>query len=898
MKPFALFLTSALLLAVLAACSGGTDYDPYPDGDDTTDGDADRDAPENPVDGDIDGDGNGDADENSDGDRDTDGDEEEHPDCLDRDPCTVDYRNANDECVHDPYCTASNKTVCTAENDAPVCHCDSGYTETGDGDCVKEADHGRTCADPIVLDVFGGNVSGDTTGSGNDDEGSCNDETDEELVYVFELEEARTVIFHATGFDTILYVRADCDDAGTELACSDDEGGNLTARIEREFPAGSYFLFVDGFHGLHGEFELSIEVRCAEGQLTDPGTGDCVDDPCKPNPCLTEGQRTCEPLLPDAYECLCSDGWIPKTEGDGCIPDPQNAGESCADPVELLAGEGSVTGSTANAQDNGEGSCSSDRNDGPDRVYRFTLTAQTRVNFLMTGYDTLLHLRSDCADSRSELVCNDDAVERSAQIIEVLDPGTYFLFADSYSDGGAYELHYSFRENPCGPETCPGDPVCEPSVNWEDYACVCPDGTIAYGEQCVDDPCAPNPCQETNKNRCEPLLPADFACSCNPGYIDEGNGTCIVDPNANDWSFMVYMNADNNLEEDGFLDLEEMAAAGSTPNVHIVALFDTYTADGGRARKIYVTGDGFTTLEDMGEQDMSDWHTLADFGVWAVQTYPARKRALILWNHGEGWSRRSASPDEDPLFKGFSNDDHGSSYEQISIAEGDYAQALTAITDAAGGKLDLVGFDACLMGTWEVAEATAPFADYLVASEETIPLSGWSYDDFLVPLVNDPDMTAEQLAVSIVDTYHDEKTDNSTLSAIDLGQISGLTRMLSNLANTLMDHDDLYADIEEIRDDTQNFSWMDTTRDIGDFAARLQNMPGAPADLLQAGQSLLTQYGQTVVHSRNQNDYPGATGLRIYFPAHHSDFRVLYQSEGAVWSARSTWDEFLIDFTR
>jgi len=43
-------------------------------------------------------------------------------------------------------------------------------------------------------------------------------------------------------------------------------------------------------------------------------------------------------------------------------------------------------------------------------------------------------------------------------------------------------------------------------------------------------------------------------------------------------------------------------------------------------------------VESVGEVDMGDPQTLIDFVTWAVQKYPAQKYALILSDHGGGWT--------------------------------------------------------------------------------------------------------------------------------------------------------------------------------------------------------------------------------------------------------------------
>jgi hypothetical protein len=296
----------------------------------------------------------------------------------------------------------------------------------------------------------------------------------------------------------------------------------------------------------------------------------------------------------------------------------------------------------------------------------------------------------------------------------------------------------------------------------------------------------------------------------------------------------------------------------------------------------------------MGEIDMGSWQTLADFGVWAVQSYPARHYALVLWDHGDGW--KQAHP-ASPLVKAFSLDDHGSG-DGISISNGDYARALGAITNALGDKLDLVGFDACLMGMWEVAEATAPYAHVLVASEETIPLSGWSYDEFLGSLIATPSITAPALGISIVDTYHAASSENSTLAVSDLDTTPALHQQMSAFADALRADPALYGKIEIARAASQSFAWIDDDRDLRDFAERVSSISGASPALVAASQALITQLDLTILHSQAQSSHPDAHGLSLYLPARGSQMDTAYTNTGAVWSQSTTWDEFLASFVQ
>src|SRR6516164_6864104 len=88
-----------------------------------------------------------------------------------------------------------------------------------------------------------------------------------------------------------------------------------------------------------------------------------------------------------------------------------------------------------------------------------------------------------------------------------------------------------------------------------------------------------------------------------------------------EWTLMMYMDADNDLEAAQMDDLKEMLAAGSSENVNIVVLADRHGGADGRkysnapvanlkawttAKLLYVKHNELEELADWGEVDMGD----------------------------------------------------------------------------------------------------------------------------------------------------------------------------------------------------------------------------------------------------------------------------------------------------
>jgi hypothetical protein len=107
-----------------------------------------------------------------------------------------------------------------------------------------------------------------------------------------------------------------------------------------------------------------------------------------------------------------------------------------------------------------------------------------------------------------------------------------------------------------------------------------------------------------------------------------------------------------------------------------------------------------------------------------------------------------------------------------------------------GQKLDLIGFDACLMSMIEVAYQVQHACRWMVASQEDEPGSGWPYGPILAALAADPAAPAETLARIIVDAYADYHAEDPTCtaitqSAVRLPQLPRLVTHVDRLADRL-----------------------------------------------------------------------------------------------------------------
>ncbi len=367
-----------------------------------------------------------------------------------------------------------------------------------------------------------------------------------------------------------------------------------------------------------------------------------------------------------------------------------------------------------------------------------------------------------------------------------------------------------------------------------------------------------------------------------------------------EWTIMVFGNGKNDLEPFLLKDLNEMEKIGSTDKVNIVVeagRIDGYDATDGDwkgVRRYRMTKDTDTTkvtskvVQDLGQVDMGSYQSVIDFAKWAKTAYPAKKYMLILWNHGSGWekSRRLAG-----VAKGISYDEQSGNH----INTPQMGLILKAL-----GKTDVIGTDACLMQMAEVDYEIKDSVDYIVASEETEPGDGYTYDLFLGPVVAKPTMTAMEVGKAAVNGYGDHYDSieqgytQSLVKASAVGQLQPVTDAFT---------DALIASGEKAlaktsRDAAINFA-MDENRDLYDFT-RLVVEGSKNADVKAKGQALMSYITtQLVLLSRAHDDKGGywsgpkaytiTKGIAAYFP--NSSLANGYAD--LAWAKASKWDEFV-----
>ncbi|MGV3759242.1 MAG: clostripain-related cysteine peptidase [Actinomycetota bacterium] len=376
-----------------------------------------------------------------------------------------------------------------------------------------------------------------------------------------------------------------------------------------------------------------------------------------------------------------------------------------------------------------------------------------------------------------------------------------------------------------------------------------------------------------------------------------------------EWTVMVYLDGDNNLETQAIIDLQEMADAAG-PRTSFLVLIDRAAKDYSSglledgdvvglpafsdAKLLHVTGGGVEVLEEGTEIDLMDPQTLAWFVWYGLTEFPAEKSALVMWDHGGG-----------PLIP-FGEDEDSNPDGPAWLDTAELQQAIGSGLQSAGvDELDLLAFDTCLNSTVEIARAIAPYADVMVASEELVNGHGLDYGAFSI--LEEGDVDAVELGTRLADDFATHAVETPyplggevdyTMSVIDLDAMQAVDASLGQLVDAFEANPDAAISLLQARQGAIEFGVVGTEPennyqfvDLGDVLARLPD--SLPSQVLVARNNLYAAIDAAVLHNINGPYHEGARGLAVYLPSRAEHYSRLYDEHADPTGWRTFLQELL-----
>ncbi len=339
-------------------------------------------------------------------------------------------------------------------------------------------------------------------------------------------------------------------------------------------------------------------------------------------------------------------------------------------------------------------------------------------------------------------------------------------------------------------------------------------------------------------------------------------------PELKDWTVLVYSVSDNNLYRYMQADLDEAERIGSTAEMNLLTE-TSHQPKGGNVVRMKLETDATPGLkspviQDLGaSHDMAKPQSLADSIAWAMKEYPSKHFMLICSDHGGGW-------------KGAHHSESTDSWMNAT----DLEESFRLAQEQTGRKIDVLGFDECLMASTEIAHQLQPYADYMVASEETEGGAGWQYDQALggektsnsnsrvlsgkvlnyaaAALRSRENLTPESMAKGIVQMAEGHQRDLGTMSAINLNKMPAVSAAVDNFAGVVLDSKLTRADFQSVAQQAQKFS------DFADMS-HFTSLAGAKfgGKVAEASAQIEAALAEAVVSNQHSTSYPNARGLNI-----------------------------------
>ena len=351
------------------------------------------------------------------------------------------------------------------------------------------------------------------------------------------------------------------------------------------------------------------------------------------------------------------------------------------------------------------------------------------------------------------------------------------------------------------------------------------------------------------------------------------------------WTFMVYLDADNSLDYFGPINLQQMSD-GLAPgaSVNVVVLMDRLNLP---AYTYEVTHEEAEIVQSLGEVDMGSLETLTSFVTFVMQNYPATYYFLDMWDHGGGY--RGVCWDE-------SSGNHLSPHDvETAVASAESIE-----------RVQVVGFDACLMGMVEVCYELKDVTDVVVGSEMLTPGYGWPYRQLMAYLSEhptvDPYAFSSELVKEYVATYPYYTVQ---LSAIDEASMVDFVESLDSFADALKADVAAYQEIiAGARSKAQQKFILGTNGvyyfiDVHKFAY-LVGQRSHDANIEALSEDLMSKLDAAVfadAHTVKLGNLDAKQfGLTIYFPPNAQAYSTKYQTYIPCFVTETSWLSFLMTY--
>lgn len=283
--------------------------------------------------------------------------------------------------------------------------------------------------------------------------------------------------------------------------------------------------------------------------------------------------------------------------------------------------------------------------------------------------------------------------------------------------------------------------------------------------------------------------------------------------------------------------------------------------DPNKTQRYLVKDNSLVLLDEEPLKNMGEANTLSEFINYGMKNFEADNYGLVLWNHGGG-SLEGVAYDE--------------VYENDSLKLREVQEAMESSIITRNKKFEFVGYDCCLMATLENASAMENYANYMIASEEYEPGTGWAYEKWLGYLSDNTGASGKDLGQVICESYYDKSAeygsgDMSTISVVDLSKVeklkSSVDELSSDLTNAIED-ENKYAKISKAASATELYGGNTKEEGYSNFIDLGNLMENLQYNLNEKNytEKVKNALKDAVVYMKNGSMRKDSNGLSIYYP--------------------------------
>ncbi|HQR35196.1 MAG TPA: clostripain-related cysteine peptidase, partial [Blastocatellia bacterium] len=427
--------------------------------------------------------------------------------------------------------------------------------------------------------------------------------------------------------------------------------------------------------------------------------------------------------------------------------------------------------------------------------------------------------------------------------------------------------------------------------------------------------------------------------------------------NQKEWTIMVYMAGDNNLAVDMAYNLEQIreVAKKGADKLNLFVYYDGHSSQiptlycdfSNPDNPIYVPSCSvpdklFPDVPKEWNENAASKYSLINFVDWCVnkQVGRAERYAMIFSGHSLGFADKGLFKDETSgeamkikdLF--FALQRIGMQEENLACErdQEDVTELMVDKTDVLlGQRLDILGFDSCLMGMFEVGYQFKDIAETMIVSEGSVPSAGWSYAKILADLASgtsnrDIKEVAEHFVIKFIQSQDNYIVGGISvdMAAWDMSKFENLALAVNDLSETLTElfffekpTSCIYKQMERIilQAHWKCQSYMfDQNVDLGDFCELLiqecdsvvREFAGRDdsltfKDVKKKCQRVLKALKNVVILSGfSGGEYQFSNGVSLFFPWSLEGFQASLENYEGTWYGMDSeckgelgWNRFL-----